>query len=62
MTHKQKILEHMQKHQSITPLDAMRFGCMRLAARIHELKFEGYQIETRKEPHDGGTHARYVWG
>ena len=40
-----KILRYMEEHGSITPLEAMRFGCMRLAARIKDLKIAGYSIE-----------------
>jgi len=29
------------------------------AARIHELRAEGYQIEHRDERHQGGKHRRY---
>lgn len=45
-----RILLYMKENKSITPLDAMReFGCMRLAARIHELKDQGHNIsETRQ--------------
>lgn len=33
--------------------------CHRLAARIHELKAEGFAIRHTDEPHAGGTHRRY---
>ena len=43
-----KILEYMRKHGSITPREAEdAFGCMRLAARIADLKDQGYIIERR---------------
>lgn len=43
-----KILAYMKKNGSITPLDALReFGCMRLAARIADLKHDGHQIGSR---------------
>jgi len=35
-------------------------GIIRLAARIHDLRQQGHEIETINEPHNGGTHARYV--
>jgi len=42
------ILADLQKGQTITPLDALRrYGCLRLAARIDDLRREGYTIETR---------------
>ena len=44
------ILLYMKEHGSITALDAMReFGCMRLAARISDLREKGYDIETFDE-------------
>ncbi len=47
MTQKDKVLAYMQQYGSITPLDAMReFSCMRLGARIADLKADGYDIRT----------------
>ena len=45
MTNKQMILQYIMDNGSITPVDAMReFGCMRLAARIADIKADGYKI------------------
>ena len=45
MTHKDKVLKYLRKYGSITPREALdSFGCMRLAARIHDLREEGYPI------------------
>lgn len=45
MSQTKKILIHMQDRGSITALEAMQeYGCMRLAARIADLKAEGVQI------------------
>lgn len=42
-----KILAYMEAYGSITPLDALReFSCMRLGARIWDLKHKGYAIRT----------------
>ena len=41
-----KILRWMQTKGSITPQDALTFGCMRLAARIKNLRSDGYDIIT----------------
>ena len=42
------ILRYMQDVGEITPVDAMReFGCMRLAARISDLRRDGHQISSR---------------
>lgn len=47
VTQKDKVLAYMQQYGSITPLDAMReFSCMRLGARIADLKADGYDIRT----------------
>ena len=49
-THEKMILQYMRKHGSITAMDAVReFGCMRLAARISDLRWDGYNIETELE-------------
>lgn len=48
-THSQLALEWMEQRGEITPLDAIRhFGCMRLAARIHDLRRAGHDIRDRK--------------
>lgn len=42
-----RIMQYMHQHGSITALDAMReFGCMRLAARINDLRKRGIEIES----------------
>jgi hypothetical protein len=43
-TQNEKILAHLKKYGSITPLEAMEYGCMRLASRISDLKRRGYPI------------------
>lgn len=54
------------RHRSLTDNDARdELGLNRLGARIWDLrhgKLDGvcYDIETVREPHDHGTHARYV--
>lgn len=41
------ILRHLKTIGPITPLDALReYGCMRLAARIENLRSMGYSIQT----------------
>ena len=63
---KKKILEYMQRKGSITPMDALTgdIRCMRLSARIADLKADGYVIETvretkRNEEGHTVTYARY---
>jgi hypothetical protein len=41
-----KVLRWMKKRGSITPQDALTFGCMRLAARIKDLRDGGTDIIT----------------
>lgn len=49
-THEKMILDYMRKHGSITAMDAIRdFGCMRLASRVSDLRWDGYNIETVME-------------
>jgi len=46
---KTAILAHLKTGRSITPLEALRlFGCLRLGARIHELKGEGHAIHSER--------------
>ncbi len=42
---KEQILAYIEEHGSITPLEAQRlYGCMRLGARIWDLRHDGYNI------------------
>lgn len=51
MTEQQKpaqtqiVLNYMRSFGGITARDALRFGCMRLASRISDLKKQGYAID-----------------
>ncbi|MCF6766481.1 helix-turn-helix domain-containing protein [Thiotrichales bacterium 19S3-7] len=41
------ILKHLQRYGSITPLEALdKYGCLRLGARIYELRRQGIEITT----------------
>ena len=55
MTQKQACLDYLEKHGSITPLEALTaFHSFRLAAIIFELRKDGYAIKTglsETEPH-----------
>jgi hypothetical protein len=56
----QVILDHLNNGGSLTALDALnQFGCFRLAARIHELRREGYQIEESTINRDGKSYSSY---
>ena len=40
-------LEYMERYGSVTPLEALQaYGCLRLGARICDLRTAGYQIKT----------------
>lgn len=59
---KARILEHMMMGHSITPLEALNsFGCLRLGARIADIKAEGYLVHTEmiKDPRTGKRYAQY---
>jgi len=57
------ILKHLKAGKSLTPLDALlRFGCMRLAARIYYLKQEGHIIKDIRVKFKGSYVKRYSMG
>ncbi|WP_100137869.1 helix-turn-helix domain-containing protein [Snodgrassella alvi] len=61
-TQTSQILEYLKDGNSITPLDALRkFGCMRLGARIYDLRQDGHVINTRmvKDEKSRRRYARY---
>lgn len=50
MTQTEKILEFMKENGSITPMDALsEFGCMRLAARIADIRADGVNVVSTME-------------
>lgn len=45
MTQKQRVLDYMRKHGSITQMEATaELGCVRLPSRIWDLKRDGHMI------------------
>jgi hypothetical protein len=57
MSQRSKILSHLKRHKTITPIQALHdFGCLRLAARIQELR-ESHTILTERA--SNGRHAVY---
>lgn len=49
MKQTEQILDYMKNFGGITPMDALKdIGCMRLAARIADLKREGHRIKSEK--------------
>lgn len=60
-----EILKHLKSGKSLTPIDAMReYKVLRLAARIRDLRDEGYPIITVMETdkRTGKRWARYSMG
>lgn len=48
-TQNEQILQHMDKYGSITPREAYElYDCMRLAARISDLKRKGFPIYSER--------------
>jgi hypothetical protein len=63
MTQKQRIRAHLLRHNSITPMEALRkYRCFRLAARIRNLKDEGFSVRTVMCERRGTRFAKYVMG
>lgn len=61
-TQNQRILQHMQQGKAITPIDALNnYGCMRLAARIAELKKQGHAIKSYKRRSANGATFSIYW-
>ena len=61
LTQCEEVLRHLQTRGSITALEAIDlYGCMRLAARISDLKKQGHGISAKSITTKGGaTIARY---
>lgn len=56
----QQIKKHLQAGKTITPLEALdQYGCMRLGARVLDLKHEGMVIHNRMVSHNGKRFAEY---
>jgi hypothetical protein len=58
MTQSEKILEHLRSGQTLTPLEALRkYGCLRLGARVYDLKQKGVTIDMRLIETETGAHV-----
>lgn len=50
MSQEQQILEHLKSGKTLDPMTALReFSCFRLAARINDLRNDGYNVEMTKK-------------
>ena len=48
MSQEQDVVFHLHNVGGITPLDALdKYGCFRLSAIIHNLRNDGYRIQTK---------------
>lgn len=55
-----QVLSYLSRGRSLTALQALdRLGCLRLAARIDELRDAGYGVQTRLVREGGRRFARY---
>ena len=56
----QAILEALEAGRALTPLDALsEMNCLRLAARVHDLKVAGHPIQTTTLTRNGKSFAAY---
>lgn len=57
----ERLKSHLRTGKSITQLEALGlYGMFRLAARVHELKQQGWNIVTdMREDENGNPYARY---
>jgi hypothetical protein len=54
------IIQYLEDGNRLTPLLALRlFGCMRLSARIYDLREMGYGIKTKLVTRRDKTYAEY---
>ena len=57
----ENILAHLKKGRSITAIEALNlFGCLRLSARIYDLRKSGYCILSKTIKNNGKQYAQYV--
>ena len=60
MSQNSLILEYMKHYGSITPWEAIEHcGCLRLSARIADLKAKGYNIGSVNVKHGKRHYSRY---
>lgn len=59
MSQKERILQYMRMNDGITSMDAFRLGCTRLAARISDLRKDGYNIYPERVTENRKTYVKY---
>ena len=62
MSQSTQLISHMKEHGSITGLQALKlYGCMRLAARVYDLRMKGHRIETQRWRTRSGKYVARYW-
>lgn len=57
------VLDHLVSGKKLTPLEAIRrFGCLRLGARVYELKRRGHRIKAEIVTRNNRRVAEYRLG
>ena len=60
MTQTELVRQHLESGKTLTPLEALnRYGCLRLAARIADLRREGYPVGSRMARRGDKRFAEY---
>lgn len=60
MSQEQNVIYHLTNIGPLTPIDALKqYGCFRLAAVVHLLKQQGYNIETTMVSNGRKRYASY---
>ena len=55
-----KILSHLKRGWKLTPIQALnKYGCLRLAARIEEIRDAGFKVATNMVTRNGARFAEY---
>ncbi|MFA6717456.1 MAG: helix-turn-helix domain-containing protein [Prevotella sp.] len=61
-TQNMAIISHLKTGADLTSLDALqRFKCMRLSARIYDLRRQGYRICSERVKVGNGKHVERYW-
>jgi hypothetical protein len=60
MTQCEQILDHLKRGKTITPIDALNsYGVFRLAARVNQLRGQGWDILTIRRQNGEKFYAEY---
>lgn len=60
LTQVERILRHLERGRKLTQIEAFKkYQCWRLAARVSELRSEGWRIKTKLIKRNGKQYAQY---